>query len=263
MRKTTIALLALGLAVAFAATASATVFYTETFTFPDQPLGATPAGTVNATTGWMTHSGTAGGGPFDIQIIGNEMVANMANAPDDSRPFGPGFSVLTGAADKTYSCMKFYMPPQAVAISPTPTYFAHFKDNLPTGTTFSAKLFVQGIDASTFNIGISNGAVNSPVYWGAPLVTGHWYVVATRFDAATGTGTLWVDPADETSTSVSGTDATPTGRVLGAYGFRQSTANWMFKIDDLSVGTTFAETCGGYPTPASRSTWGRIKTIYR
>jgi hypothetical protein len=263
MRKTAIALLALGLAAVLVAPASATVFYTETFSLPDQPLGGA-TGVVNPATGWLTHSNT-GGGANDIQILGNMLVGSMANAPDDSRPFGAGFSITTGPTDKTYSCMKLYIPGPGAALTTGPVYFAHFKDNIPTGTTFTGKLFVGGIagNAGQFNMGISNGPTNTPIMWPSPLNVDTWYVIATRFDAATGIATLWVNPADENSASISGTDAGATGRGLAAYAFRQSTANWGYKVDDLSVGTSFDETCANYPTPVSRSTWGRIKSIYR
>lgn len=264
MRKTAIALLAL---VLTASVASATVFYQETFSYPDGPLGATPVGTVNPTTGWLTHSSTLGGSATDIQVVSGKAIGNMANAPDDSRPFGAGFSILTGATDKTYSCMKFKVTNNTpgVELPLGAIYFAHFKDAIPTGTTFTAKLFVQGITAqpTKFNLGISNGPANTPVYWPTSLSTDVEYVIATRFDAATGLANLWVNPASEASATVNGTDTGATGRVLAAYGLRQSTGSWSYTIDDLSVGTSFDEVCGGYPTPATPSTWGRLKSIYR
>lgn len=260
MRKTAIALLALLLT---ASVASATVFFQETFSYPNGALGAAPTGTVNATTGWLTHSNT-GGGTNDIQVVSGAAVGNMANSPDDSRPFGAGFSIVTGASDITYSCMKVTITNNVpgVALTPGAVYFAHFKDNIATGTTFSGKVFVQGVDATTFNLGISNN-LNTPVYWGSSLSINTTYVVATRYNAATGIASLWVNPASEASTFVSGTDAPALGRGLAAYGFRQSTANWSYTIDDLSVGTSFDEVCGGLPTPTSTSTWGRLKSIYR
>ena len=264
MRKTAIALLVLGLAVTFAATASATVFYTETFSYPDGPLGATPAGTVNATTGWLTHSGT-GGGVTDIQVVSGVCVGNMANAPDDSRPFAPGFTITTGPTDKTYSCMLVTIPSIGAALSAGAIYFAHFKDNIPTGTTFSDRVFITGItgNAAQYTIGIGAGSSVTPVNWATPLSVGTTYVIATRFDAATGTATLWVNPASEASLSVSATDAVTVGRGLAAYAFRQSTGNWGYRVDDLRVGTSFDETCAGQPTKTSTATWGRMKTLYR
>jgi hypothetical protein len=265
MRKTAIAFLALGLTAVLVAPASATKFWTDSFSYPDGALGAAPTGTVNPVTGWLTHSNT-GGGASDIQVVTGVAVANLATgAPDDSRPFAPAFGLVTGATDKTYSCMKFSIAGGGVALTATPVYIAHFKDNIPTGTTFTAKVFVTGIAGSTttFNLGIANGPTNAPINWPNALSVDTWYTVATRFDAATGIASLWIDPVDETSASVSGTDTGATGRLLAAYGIRQSAANYTFKVDDLSVGTTFAETCGGGPVPTSRSTWGSLKSLYR
>lgn len=266
MRKTTTVLFALGLAVVLAGSASATVFYSESFTYPDGALGAAPVGTVNPVTGWLTHSSTLGGSATDIQIVSGVAIANLnTGAPDDSRPFSPGFATVTGPSDVTYSCMMLMIPSTGAALTTGPTYIAHFKDNIPTGTTFTAKLFVGGIagNATDYNLGISNGPVNTPVLYPTTLQVGTWYVVATRFDATSGVATLWVNPADETSLSVSGTDTGAAGRGLAAYGLRQTSANFTYEIDNLAVGTTFGETCGGQPTPSLGSTWGRIKTMYR
>jgi hypothetical protein len=38
---------------------------------------------------------------------------------------------------------------------------------------------------------------------------------------------------------------------------------YTFYIDDISVGTSFADACGTAPVPTRSATWGRIKTIYR
>jgi len=156
-------------------------------------------------------------------------------------------------------------PTPAAPLSAGAIYFAHFKDNIPAGTIFSARVFVTGIagNAAQYTIGIGAGSSVVPVNWATPLSVGTTYVIATRFDAATGTATLWVNPASESSLSVSATDAATVGRGLAAYAFRQSTGNWGYKVDDLRVGTTFDETCAGQPTKATTATWGRIKTLYR
>lgn len=265
MRKASIAFLALSLTAVLVAPASATKFWTETFTYPDGALGYAPVGTVNPVTGWYTHSSTFGGSATDIQVVGGTMVGNMANAPDDSRPFGAAYSITTGATDVTYACFKVTFTSTA-SLTAGPVYFAHFKDNIPTGNTFTGKLFVGGIAGSTntFNLGISNGPANVPANWPVPLSTGIQYLLATRFDATTGVATLWVNPVDETSASISGPETGAAGRGLAGFGFRQSTANWGYIVDDLSVGTTFAETCGGStPTPTTRATWGSLKSLYR
>jgi hypothetical protein len=269
MRKIAIALLVLGLAAVLVSPASASVFWTENFTYPDQPLGAAPVGTVNATTGWYTHSsgGNLGGSPTDIQIVSGEARGNHANQPDDSRPFGPGHSITTGATDKTYACFSLMVPTQASMLN-TYQYFAHFKDNSPTGTTFTCKLYTAGItgNATQFNLAINNTVTAGPYQpWTTPLNFNQLYTVAMLYDAATGISKLWVDPVNEASPSVSAIDPVLTGRLLGAFALRQisNASAGSYRIDNISVGTTFGETCGGLPTPTLRPTWGELKTIYR
>jgi hypothetical protein len=37
-----------------------------------------------------------------------------------------------------------------------------------------------------------------------------------------------------------------------------------YSVDNLGIGTTFADACAQYQsTPAQRSTWGYVKSIYR
>lgn len=269
MRKTAIALLVLGLTAIMVSPALAANFWIETFTYADQALGAAPVGSVNATTGWYTHSsGTnLGGSPTDIQIISGVAHGNHANQPDDSRPFGAGHSITTGAADITYACFKLYVPAMTGMLN-TYQYFAHFKDNLPTGSAFTCKLYLAGItgDATQFNLAINNTVTAGPYQpWVTPLSFDIWYDVAMRYNGATGLSTLWVNPSGEGSASVTATDPVLTGRLLGAFGLRQisNAAAGAFRVDDISVGTTFAVACGGDPTPTRGSTWGQIKTLYR
>jgi hypothetical protein len=270
MRKIAIAFLALGLAASFAvAPASATKFWTESFTYSDQALGAAPVGSVNAVTGWYTHSsgGNLGGSPTDIQIISGVANASHTNQPDDSRPFGAGYSITTGASDKTYACFSLYVPTMTSMLT-TYQYFAHFKDNLTTGTTFTCKLYTAGIasDPTHFNLAINNTVTAGPYQpWTSPLSFDTWYTIAMLYDGATGISKLWVNPADETSPSVSANDPVLTGRLLGAFGLREisNSSAGTYRVDDISVGTTFDETCKGLPTPTRNETWGRLKTLYR
>ena len=169
------------------------------------------------------------------------------------------------ATDKTYACFSLNIPtPTSLPMSGI-IYFAHFKDNVATGTIFSARVFGAPItgDNANYNLGIAMGSAGPNNFWATPLAFDTWYVVATMYDAATGVARLWVNPAAEASLSITNIDANVTGRLLGAFALRQSTGNWLFKVDDLSVGTTFDETCAGLPTPTRRSTWGSLKTLYR
>ncbi len=77
MRKTAIALLALGLAATLVSPAMAISFWSETFSYPDGGLAAGSGGN------WAIHSGTG----TDIQVASGVAVGDMATTPDDNRTF--------------------------------------------------------------------------------------------------------------------------------------------------------------------------------
>src|SRR5262245_14426350 len=94
MRKTAISLFVLGIAaVAFAATASATVLLSEGFSYPNGNLAG------NGT--WLTHSGAG----TDIQVVSGRANGNMANAPDDNASFA-----AQPTTAPTYACFEVTIP---------------------------------------------------------------------------------------------------------------------------------------------------------
>ena len=110
MRKTTIALLALALAVPFAAsTASATVLVSEGFSYANGNL--VPNG------GWANYSGTG----TDVLIQSGRAVGDGNNAPDDHILFPAQPTNST-----TYACFEVTIPDPLGA--PKPIYFAELKD---------------------------------------------------------------------------------------------------------------------------------------
>jgi|SRR6185436_20834439 len=253
MRKTAISILTLGLIAASFATATAGSLMTEPFTYADGGLVANSGGN------WTTHSGAG----TDIAITGNFITGSSANAPDDNRLFGP-----RSTTDKTYACFRVRIPQTAAAITAA-NYFAHFMINT---TTFRSKVFIAP-SGSTFTLGltVTANAAGTPAAipaantWGTALNFDQWYTVAISYDAAAGTSEMWIDPASELSTKITVTEAGTGGGALTAFGFRESAvagAAFTYNADDLSVGTTFADACGG-ATPTRGSSWGGVKTIYR
>ena len=113
---------------------------------------------------------------------------------------------------------------------------------------------------------------------GSTLTYGQKYNVVINYDPVNHSSTLWVNPASELSTSVSNTNTLITALAVSGFGLRESntastlpaspaysgTADIQYSVDNLGVGTTFADACQQYlSTPATRSTWGRVKSIYR
>lgn len=249
MRKATIALLSLGLVVALAAPAVAGDLVAETFTYPD--------GNLTANAAWTAHSG-AGAKVIQVGLGKVTLQQSSGSGEDVNTPY-----TARTATDKTYACFTVSVP---TATFTGQTYFAHFKD---TGTlNFRARVFVVPPAAGgDYTLALSNdGAGAAPVLWGADLTFGVDYTVVTSYNAATGGAELWVNPANEASTSISQADGDGIGTLISTYAFRQATpasgaVNQI--IDNLGVGTTFDAACTSDPTPNNRSTWGQIKTIYR
>jgi hypothetical protein len=106
---------------------------------------------------------------------------------------------------------------------------------------FRARVFAStnGAAPGKFRLAISVSSF-TPVQFPQDLSPNQSYVVISRYNSATGESVLWVDAASETSQSVSATD---TASTITAYGiaFRQSTGIGSMTIDDLVVGSTFAD----------------------
>jgi hypothetical protein len=255
MRIIVTALLALGLvATALATTASAQTLLSESFTYPDG--GLVPNG------GWATHSGTG----TDIQVASGVAAGNMANGPDDNRLL----SSARLATDKTYACFRVLIPTPTLPL--VCNYFAHFMVN---STTFRSKVFVTPSGSTfTFGLSVTANAAGAPLAppapplgatWGTALNYDQWYSVVISYNGVGGVSELWVDPVDETSTSISCTDAGAANGALTAFGLRESNTSscaYLWNVDNLGVGTTFLDACDP-AVPTIKSTWGQLKSIYR
>jgi hypothetical protein len=252
---TLFALLALSAAPAFA-----TVLLSESFTYPNGPLP--PNG------GWANFSGAG----TEIQVAAGRAVGDHSNAPDDHILFP-----AQPTTSKTYACFDVIIP--TFSGQPKPVYFAMLKD---AGTSiFVSRVYVVPVAPSGWTFAISHSSTSATAgctVWPATLTSGTKYNVVINYDPVNKTSTLWVNPGSELSPSV--TDANSAIAAIGVAGFglRQSSTastfpatqvftgstNIQYSVDNLGVGTTFNDACQQYQsTPAQRSTWGYVKSIYR
>jgi hypothetical protein len=120
-------------------------------------------------------------------------------------------------------------------------YFAHFKDTI-TGSTFRDKLFASTTNAvpGHFRLGVANAANSPAAQFPLDLTTNQTYLVVTRYNTGTGESVLWVNPANESSTSAAAHDAT-TATAIGGIGLRQSTGIGISYLDNLLIGTAFGD----------------------
>ena len=248
--------------LAISATPSfATVLLSESFTYPN---GALPPNG-----GWANFSGAG----TEIQVSSGRAVVDHNSAPDDHIGF-PSQSATT----KVYACFDVIVPP--LAGPPKPTYFAMIKD---VGTSnFVSRVYVLASNGG-LTFGISHTSTNTTVGltpWTAPITAGTKYNIVINNDPVNHSSTLWVNPVNELSPSVTDVNASFTEVALDHFGLRESgtasalppgqaatfagSANAIISVDNLGIGTTFADACAQYQsTPAQRSTWGQVKQIYR
>jgi hypothetical protein len=135
---------------------------------------------------------------------------------------------------------KFTVNFSALPSTAAGTYFAHFKDS---STGFRGRVWASTAAAASgsFRLGIANAAGSVSTNFPVDLSLGTPYTVVTRYELASGRSTIWVGPANETSTSALATDAPNISTGMGAFGMRQSTGEGTLALDDLVVGTKFAD----------------------
>jgi hypothetical protein len=210
-------------------------------------------------------------GALDIQVVGGRATggATPNNQADDHRLFAA--QPLTG---KTYACFIANIPTFAAG-APKPVYFAMLKD---AGTSiFVSRVYVVNFPGGGWTFGISHSSTSATVgltRWTAPLNNNQDYTIVINYDPVAKTSTMWVNPTNSLSPSVTDANAAIAAIAVEGFGLRQSnsasalpaqfagTSDWNWIVDALGVGTTFDDACSR-PTPTSKATWGSVKAIYR
>lgn len=254
------------LALAVGKPASATVFFTDTFTYSDGQLTSADSTNANGTGAnvsgglWTSHSGTAeflqvAGGKADVRINGTEDVNRLANdslTPGETWYFGLKVTVNDLRA-----------PADIGTVAIQDAYFAHFKED---GTTnFRGRLYMSaGTDPAAFRFGVSSSSTTPSAFatakWGSDLAFGTEYNLIVAYTAddddtnpllvRDGFTDLWVNPANPSSTFV--TDSTPNVNIssdltdpMVALALRQQnvsgTTQPQVLVDVAAIGDDFAQ----------------------
>ena len=129
MRKTAIALLALGLTAALAAAAIAAPLFVEDFSY------ATGLG-LNGTGGWAAHSG-AGTNPQTVNLPAGGLV--YAGYPGSTSGEDNNHAVVGTGTGNVYAAVMI----NVASSQTTGDYLFHFFDGLITGNIFRARVFVK------------------------------------------------------------------------------------------------------------------------
>ena len=204
---------------------------------------------------WATHSGTT---PMNVVAdtsvsAPNALQVTRSASEDDNAALtnAPYYGAGTNAAGDAVTALYFkFTIRMSSADLPTAsgTYFAHLKDTTTSG--FRARTFVAtaGAAAGFYRVGIENAGLSGavPAYLTTDLAPDTTYVIVVRYVVTNGVATLWVNPTSESDPSVTGTDTTSL-LDISTMAFRQSSGEGTLNVDDLVVGTSFADILSGRP----------------
>jgi hypothetical protein len=271
MKKLATSLLVLAAVAAFATTSMAAPIFVEDFSY------AIGTG-LNGAGGWSAHSGggtnpqtvnTAGGlsySTYPSSGVGNLLGPIATSGEDNNHTFAGQ------AAGAVYAAFMI----NVASSQTTGDYLFHFFDGAITGNIFRGRVFVKKDGASTnYAFGIQFGSTLNAVYTPFSYAPGTTHLVVVKYTFVGGgtnndIASLYIDPVIEcvepAAATVSTTDATQTDAVnLDGVAIRQGTAAnaASAQIDGIRVGLTWGDAVCADPTPASKSTWGSLKSIYR
>lgn len=198
----------------------------ELFAYGNGPLVTVSAGV------WNTHSGTSG--QMDV-VAGRAQLDAPQNEDVNTLLAGQPYPATTNTILYASFTVNFSTLP-----APSGEYFAHFKD--ATAANFRAKVFglTGGAGAGQFRIGIANASNGPAAVVPAELNLHTDYRIYVRYVISNATAWLWLNPDSEASASASATDAAAP-RTVTSFALRQSTGIGVLQLDDLRVGTSFAD----------------------
>ncbi len=205
----------------------ASLLIDEPFTYSNGALVSVSGGN------WSTHSGTTG----EVGVVSGRVNLQYPASEDVNRLI-PGQPYTSGSSTKLYVSF-------TVNFSSAPTgvgdYFAHVKGS--STSNYRSKVFAFGNGAGGagfFRLGLSCSA-NSPAVTNTTVLTTNTdYRIYLAYTCSNGVVQLWIDPTSELSSSVTATDAVAASSII-AFALRQDTGIGVLEIDDLRVGTSFAD----------------------
>ncbi len=230
------------------------VLLDEPFAYPDGRLTDVSGGL------WTAHSGSGA-----LHVVGGlarlEQADGTSGREDVNRLLAFSFDPATDNTTALYAAftVSFDALPYNGGSSTAGSYFAHFKAS-------SANQFYARVGASTegaaegaFRLAVANSdwSATSAVQFPADFQLGIAYDLVLRLDLATDQSTLWVNPYDEASLSVTATDPINYSGSINAFGLRQGTtgsspnlgAPGSVAVGNLRVATSFTQV-KAVPEPA-------------
>ncbi len=208
--------------------AGAALLLGDSFNYPDGPLV-----TVSSNV-WAHHSGSVTG---EVAVVSGRVLLNEANTEDVNALLAGQPYPSSGSTNVFYASftVKFTVLPGSGG-----AYFAHFK-NASTGFRARIWALTGGAAPNKFRLGISStsGSVISATN-NVDLSLNTDYTVVTRLVNSNSGSTLWINPAAESDPGISTSDSASAFTVV-SYALRENTGEGALNIDNLRVGTSFAD----------------------
>lgn len=211
--------------VAVAATsAQATTFFSDTFSYADGDLTIYDGTGTDVSGGlWVPHSGT--NFPISLGVSGGQAVLKSGNPASEDSSVNNNFKPDAIAAGETwyYAALVTVNDERAdTQVSLNNDYFLSFKDD---GFGLRGRAYVDnpstGIGGAGFTFGLSATSGGQVAAWPSDLTFGEQYKIVVSYAVDTGESSLWVDPVDSSSPSIS--DVNPGGAftLINNLGLRQ------------------------------------------
>ncbi len=211
----------------------AAVLLQETFDYTNGPLTAVSGGA------WTLHSGST---PQQVEAT-NGAVALTASETEDVNRLLAGQPYLPGGTTNIFHA-RFVARFTALPAT-SGEWFASFKNTSATGFRGRVFALTTGATPGQFRLGLSSGDNNAPTVTNQTDLALHTpFTVVLRFANTNSATTLWLNPSSENDPSITTAEAAAAFTVV-AVGLRQATGIGNLTLDDLVVGTTFADVLSG------------------
>lgn len=240
--------------VACATTGRGALAFSDTFNYSDGGIVTNSAGV------WVQNTGTAN----SMLASNQQLIVSSSRTEDIAASLGSTYMTngSTAALYVSFALKCTALPGTAGA------YFTHFTGPNTFGALSghrariwaSTTNFAAGRLAYSTNFMLSilnsTNAIAGNAQVPTELTTNKTYTIVVRYELATMTAKLWIDPTAETDPSTTGTDFpvdlydTANGVVnVTSYSFRQASGEGTMLIDNLKVGTQFNDVAGNNTSP--------------